>query len=58
MRYTKDWDYIQIREWDEHVTRMPSCRLVRVVRDGIPNRRRSPGRSGAALNLNKQAISL
>jgi hypothetical protein len=32
------------REWDEHVTRMYTERLVKISRDNIPAGRRSPGR--------------
>ena len=31
------------REWDQHVTRMDAERLVKISRDNIPTRRRSPG---------------
>ena len=31
------------REWDEHVTRMYTERLVKISRDNIPAGRRSPG---------------
>ena len=32
------------KEWDEHVTRMDAERLVKISRDNILARRRSPGR--------------
>ena len=38
-----DW-VERIREWDEHVTRMDAERIVKITKDNIPARRRSPGR--------------
>ena len=39
-----EWVERRRREWDEHVTRMDAERLVKISRDNIPSRRRSPGR--------------
>ena len=32
------------REWDKHITIIDAERFVKILRDNIPARRRSPGR--------------
>ena len=39
-----EWVERRRREWDKHVTRMDAELLIKISRDNIPVRRRSPGR--------------